>query len=95
MGSGLLLGVAGFDALREKSTQISRNLHLIYRGQSRKIKSPIENVMIRNNLTHDVVVRFTSGMTDTVRTLTSFEALGNAGMMMAGRNGVMCCRMCR
>jgi len=34
-------------------------------------------------------------MTDNARTLTSFEALGNAGMMMAGRDAVMCCRMCR
>jgi hypothetical protein len=31
-------------------------------------------------------------MYDNARTLTSFEALGNAGMMMAGR--AMCCRMC-
>jgi len=34
-------------------------------------------------------------MTDNSRTLTSFEALGDAGMMMAGRDSVMCCRMCR
>jgi hypothetical protein len=32
-------------------------------------------------------------MSDNSRIPTSFEALGNAGMMMAGR--AMCCRMCR
>ncbi len=34
-------------------------------------------------------------MTGNSRTLTSFEALGHAGMMMPGRAAVMCCRMCR
>jgi len=32
-------------------------------------------------------------MTDNAHALTSFEAPGNAGMMMAG-SVVMCCRMC-
>ncbi|MHC2185844.1 hypothetical protein ACVLV4_001487 [Rathayibacter agropyri] len=32
-------------------------------------------------------------MTDTLHALTSLEAFGNAGMMMAD-GFVMCCRMC-
>jgi len=32
-------------------------------------------------------------MSDNARPLTSFEAFGNAGMMMPRR--AMCCRMCR
>ncbi len=48
----------------------------------------------RHELTHSPADALLARMTDTTRTLTSFEAIGHAGMMMPGR-ARMCCRMCR
>jgi hypothetical protein len=49
----------------------------------------------RHDLTQSDTFGLNRRMTEIARPLTSIEALGTAGMMMAGSSAVMCCRMCR